>query len=371
MTRYLLVKEGQKEFLVQEEIIKAENDLQEVVKKNPELIPVEDLNLLNLLVVGRETSLPSGSIDLMCIDEKGTIVIVEFKKGPENPDSRRVIAQLLDYGSHLWGLTFEEFEGLCSNYFNSSRCTDPKFYRKNNLRDAFKEMWGQTADEINESGEDESGWDSFKEGISRCLVEGSIYCLVASTHIGDILKRTMKYLTQTSKATFAGIEIDHFSSDGKEIFVPRAYLPGAKPPSISSRTTMQNFLEKSDSAARQIWENLFQTLAIYDETIYWGKVGFSFRVKVQGRLQSILWGYPKDSSWGIDGLQLAIPRNEFPEDIKKILEKFQSNLSFLGEDLIKKSSYSYVVVGNGLRLDNVDKLVGAINTVVEELRTLN
>ncbi|MFX4263565.1 endonuclease NucS domain-containing protein [Pelotomaculum propionicicum] len=371
MTRYLLVKEGQKEFLVQEEKIKAENDLQEVVKKNPELIPVEDLNLLNLLVVGRETSLPSGSIDLMCIDEKGTIVIVEFKKGPENPDSRRVIAQLLDYGSHLWGLTFEEFEGVCSNYFNSTRCTDPRFYRKNNLRDAFKEMWGQGSDETNESGEDESGWENFKEGISRCLSEGSFYCIVASTHIGDILRRTMKYLTQTSSAIFAGIEIDHFSSDGKEIFVPRAYLPGAKPRPTSSRTTMQNFLEKSDPAARQVWENLFQVLAIYGETIYWGKVGFSFRVKVQGRLQSILWGFTRDSSWGIDALQFVMPRIELSEDIKMIFEKFQNNLSFLGEDLIKKSTYVYVVVGNGLRLDNIDKFVSALNTVVEDLRALN
>jgi len=370
LARYLLVKEGQQEFLIQEERIKAEEDLQEAVKKNPELIPVEDLNLLNLLVVGRETALPSGSIDLMCVDEKGTIVVVEFKKGPENPDSRRVIAQLLDYGSHLWGLTFEEFDGLCSNYFNSKRCTDRKFCGKNSLRDAFKEMWDQVSDETDDSVEVESGWDNFKDGISRCLSEGSFYYLVASTHIGNILKQTMKYISQTSAATCAGIEIDHFSSDGKEIFVPRAYLPGAKPPPAPSRTTMQNFLDNSEPSARKVWENLFQVLAVYGETIYWGKVGFSFRVKVQGRLWSILWGYTKDSSWGIDVLELAIPDVEFP-DTNKILEKFQSNLSFFGEDLIKKSNYTYVVVGNGLRLDNIDKLVDALNIAVEELRALS
>lgn len=223
MTRYLLVKEGQKEYLVKEEKIKAENELQDAVKKNPELIPIEDLNLLNLLVVGREITLPSGSIDLMCIDEKGTIVIVEFKKGPENPDSRRVLAQLLDYGSHLWGLTFEEFEGLCRNYFNSTRCTDPKFHGLNNLRDAFNVMWGQNVDEIdeiNESGEGEKGWEKFKEGVSRCLADGSFYYIVISPDIGDILKRTMKYLTMTSSSTFAGVEIDHFSSDGKKYLCP-------------------------------------------------------------------------------------------------------------------------------------------------------
>jgi len=70
-------------------------------------------------------------------------------------------------------------------------------------------------------------------------------------------------------------------------------------------------------------------------------------------------------------LQFVIPRIELSEDIKKIFEKFQNNLSFFGEDLILKSSYTSLVVGNGLRLDNIDKLVSALNTVVEDLRALN
>lgn len=54
-----------------------------------------------------------------------------------------------------------------------------------------------------------------------------------------------------------------------------------------------------------------------------------------------------------------------------IFEKFQNNLSFFGDNLINKSNYVYVVVGNGLRLDNIDKLVSALKTVVEDLRALN
>lgn len=46
----------------------AENEaqLQELVKDHPELIPIEDFGMTGpLMVVGRETTLPSGGIDLV------------------------------------------------------------------------------------------------------------------------------------------------------------------------------------------------------------------------------------------------------------------------------------------------------------------
>ena len=46
----------------------------------------------------------------MCIDEKGTIVIVEFKKGPENPVQGVCLRSSWIMAPTLWGLTFEEFE---------------------------------------------------------------------------------------------------------------------------------------------------------------------------------------------------------------------------------------------------------------------
>ena len=37
-------------------------------------------------------------------------MIIEFKTGQQNSDFRRASAQLIDYGSDLWRLTYEEFE---------------------------------------------------------------------------------------------------------------------------------------------------------------------------------------------------------------------------------------------------------------------
>lgn len=97
-----------------------EHHLQEVMKTNPALLPVDDLGITGpLLVVGRETSLASGSIDLVGAVPSGDLVLVEFKTGPQNPDFRHALAQLIDYGSELWGTTAAEFDtGVVQRYLN-------------------------------------------------------------------------------------------------------------------------------------------------------------------------------------------------------------------------------------------------------------
>ena len=83
----------------------SEHELQTVLLNHPQLIPADDLGLDgDLLVVGRETTLASGSIDLVCLSKAGEVVVVEFKTGPQNPDFRHALAQVIDYGSDLWKL---------------------------------------------------------------------------------------------------------------------------------------------------------------------------------------------------------------------------------------------------------------------------
>src|SRR5687767_3399782 len=50
---------------------------------------------------------------MLAADRQGRLAIIEFKKGPENPDVRRVVAQLLDYGSALWQMSVEELTRRC------------------------------------------------------------------------------------------------------------------------------------------------------------------------------------------------------------------------------------------------------------------
>ena len=82
-----------------------EFELQELMKSDPDLIPIEEFGMTGpLLVIGRETTLPSGAVDLVALARSGEILIIEFKTGPQNSDFRSALAQLLDYGSDLWGM---------------------------------------------------------------------------------------------------------------------------------------------------------------------------------------------------------------------------------------------------------------------------
>lgn len=66
MTRKILVTGGDRPVHFVEHPADSEYELQAVLLNHPELIPAEDLGLEDdLLVVGRETALASGSIDLL------------------------------------------------------------------------------------------------------------------------------------------------------------------------------------------------------------------------------------------------------------------------------------------------------------------
>jgi hypothetical protein len=47
---------------------------------HPELLPAEDIGLGQVVVVGRESGLASGSADLVYLDSHGEICLLEVKK---------------------------------------------------------------------------------------------------------------------------------------------------------------------------------------------------------------------------------------------------------------------------------------------------
>ncbi len=107
-----------------------EAQLQEIMKEKPDLLPVDEFEMSGpLMVLGRETTLPSGAVDLLSVARSGELLLIEFKTGPQNSDFRHVLAQLLDYGSDLWRMSYEEFESTVANrYFSSDRCDDDRRY---------------------------------------------------------------------------------------------------------------------------------------------------------------------------------------------------------------------------------------------------
>jgi hypothetical protein len=150
MARRILVEGSSGEVVLVEVPADNEAQLQDRLKQSPELLPVDELDLNGpLMVVGQETPLPSGSPDLVALSPDGELVLVEFKTGPKNPDFRAALAQLLDYGSDLFGMTLERFESVvATRYFRGPHCppTAPTF-QASSLREAAKATWPDLDDD--------------------------------------------------------------------------------------------------------------------------------------------------------------------------------------------------------------------------------
>lgn len=107
----LISKKGANAQIVDKAAFKDEAMLQEYIHKNPEAIPMYELEEdKKLFVVKREFQTHSGPIDALAVDKDGDIYVVETKLY-KNPDKRKVVAQALDYGAALWkhSTDFNEF----------------------------------------------------------------------------------------------------------------------------------------------------------------------------------------------------------------------------------------------------------------------
>ena len=102
MTRRILQLDGAKLSVSTESRFATERDLHVAVAAHPEVLPSEDVGLGPLVALGTELGFGAGPLDLLAADPQGRLVIVEFKRGTENPDVRKVVAQVLDYGASLW-----------------------------------------------------------------------------------------------------------------------------------------------------------------------------------------------------------------------------------------------------------------------------
>lgn len=73
MARKIMVRRKDESGSILTEVLaEDEAQLQEIVKENPDLLPVDEFGMTGpLMVVGRETTLPSGYVDLVCLSRDG------------------------------------------------------------------------------------------------------------------------------------------------------------------------------------------------------------------------------------------------------------------------------------------------------------
>ena len=188
--------------------------------RHPTLVPATDLGFGRVVTVGFEASLASGSADLVLLDEEGRLCIVEVKK-EGNPDTRRVVAQLLDYASALWGLTVEDFErDVLRRKLGES---DPR-----GLRDFILEELVAEAEDPEEAAE------RTLEGLGETLRTGDFALVLAAPTIPEGVQRVIEYLNARGFSVF-GLEVSYFAGE-VAAFVPRLVVR----PSLGTRIAGQD-----------------------------------------------------------------------------------------------------------------------------------
>lgn len=118
---------------VVEERLKAEVLIESAVESAPELLGVD------VLIVGRQVSTPSGPLDLLGLDGEGHLVVIENKR---DRTPRDVLAQTLDHAAYVSMLAFDDVVSIYEAYCARSGSTET------DLAEVFEERFGEPLDTI-------------------------------------------------------------------------------------------------------------------------------------------------------------------------------------------------------------------------------
>jgi hypothetical protein len=312
-----------------------EHELQERMKSQPELLPLEDLGIAGSgIVVGRETYLLSGAVDLVILGYGGELCLIEFKTGPANPDFRAALAQLIGYGSSLWGKTVDEFDALVTGpYFGGRHCpVDSPGRGATSLEEVVKAAWPQD--------EERDAFD-WKDRLTTQLSTGGFRYVVVAQRFTEPMLQTIRYLNSTMPAArFYAVELVRFAHpsgfgayEARLLLGPEPSRGGDRAKALTGSTELLGRI--ADDAYRIVLEEFLTGLAqLTPLSIYYGTTGVSFRVQITGRPPiSIGWLFPPGAPrWlGLTDLTLGYwhDKLDIDEIRRHALEQYASKLAEL------------------------------------------
>jgi hypothetical protein len=143
----------------------------------------------NLLVIDRQCETDYGGvIDLLCIDEKGDLIIIELKR---DKTPREITAQVLDYASWVKHLSPEKVQSIAESYLKNV-----------SFEEAYQNKFNQSLPEsINEE--------------HRMLIVGS--------KIDSSSQRIINYLSENYRVAINAITFNYFK-EGEDEFLARTFL---------------------------------------------------------------------------------------------------------------------------------------------------
>lgn len=190
-----------------------EGKLQDYLENYPSLIPLGEVveEASDLLCIGREVGIPSGSIDLLFIDRDGILTIVETKLA-RNPEARRtVVGQIIEYASYIYDWTVDKVYEVANAY----------------LGEDLSEVMGRFV------GGDFSPED-FRNSIEQNLRKGKIRLLIAVDELVEPLRATITFLNKNSNFDILLLSVKNFEeSENRKVLIPTMFGYTPPPPPLS------------------------------------------------------------------------------------------------------------------------------------------
>jgi len=212
------------------------------------------------MVIGRQIPTDHGGrIDLLAIDEAGTVIVLELKR---DKTDREVVSQVLDYASWVEELDYAQVATLFSKYCQKNGSTVP-------LEDAFKSYFGvDIPEEINAEHE----------------------MLIVAAELHPESERVVKYLQKNYGVPVNAVFFNFFK-DGESEYLSRSWL--VEPSSAE---------EAAESRPRR-WNGEYYAVFGYDkETVEAGlKYGFMIAGGGDWYAKSLLALSPGDRVWVLLG----------------------------------------------------------------------
>lgn len=293
---------------------RAEAELQHLLIESPFLIPIDEIRegVSPLVFAVGEFGLPgSGNTDVLAFSADGDIAIIECKLAA-NPESRRkVIGQILEYAAYLWGMSYREVDSRVQRLKGKGL---PEL-----IEEAVAGEWDR---------------DSFEEGITQALANGSFTLIIVVDEINEELRRIIRYVNECSRSIFSlhALEVRKFQAAGIEILVPQLYGLSVKPPVSREERRRKWTKEEFFEALRQhlepgtlaTIENLYEWAEDTADRVWFGtgtETGsFTFHYLKEGRTISVFTVYTNGKlslNYGWLSRQLD----------KKILEEFHRRIT--------------------------------------------
>jgi len=350
----------------------SEDYIQQLLHQKPDIIPINEINseLERLIPLGREITVPSGSIDLLYITPNGTLCIAETKLY-RNPEAHRtVIAQILDYAKDLTQLSFQE---LCNKVTKQQGEKAEKEFHKKIKRPELNQI-------------------ELQQNIQNSLSHGRFQLLI----IGDKIYPEVLLLSESISSAphlefnISLIELNLYSFDEKMeeiLIIPRLLgrtveetravikiqyeekLPDVEVTTIEKldgpkgKTDQTEFVHSMPEDFSEVFNSYLKEWNNRGYFIQWGTVGFTIRVKVNGRWKSLLETYPSNISIFTDKWA---KKKGLPVEICKEFQRSVSDIPAVSRIIVANRVYVYYDKGS-INTDEFVKLMSEIDCTLQKL----